>query len=300
MSEKSRKSAEELEKDGLRQKNLNKLKILDGMTAYIVSLLLFACAYGFLTKYIGVWALFGTCALSIISVMVLIKLTGLKLGSVLKFSSPKKMETIGCALSLASAFMLSMPLILFSHLIAPRLAATSFNIYSIVGKSGTFVVILLVLLIAVCENILFDGYIYSRFKAIKSSLIRAVSISLMAAVLRFDLYVVTTVFIMSLAAVFVRKATDNMSLALVIRICLASFVMAMSSASANAAELIGESMGVVQVIGLSLIFVGTALPAIAGALGAFGRLEGKGRLVGFLSGVSAILLVAAGCGISSL
>lgn len=300
MSEKSRKSAEELEKDGLRQKNLNKLKILDGMTAYIVSLLLFACAYGFLTKYIGVWALFGACALSIISVIVLIKLTGLKLGSVLKFSSPKKIETVGCALALASAFMLSMPLILFSQLIAPSLAATSFNIYSIVGENGVFVVILLVLLIAVCENVLFDGYIYSRFKAIKNILIRSVSISLMAAVLKFDLYAVTTVFIMSLAAFAVRKATDSMALALVIRICLASFIMAMSNVSAGATELVGEAMGAVQVIGLSLIFVGISLPTVAGALGAFGKLEGKGKLVGFASAITAILLIALGCGISSL
>ncbi len=300
MSEKAKKSAEELEKEALERKTLNKYKILDGMTAYVVSLVLFACAYGFLTKYIGVWALFGACILSIVSVLVLVKITGLKFGSVFKFSSPKKTETVGCALTLASAFVLSMPLILLSQLLTPRLAATSFNIYQVVGKGSAFLVILLVFLIAICENLLFDGYIYSRFKAIKNILIRSVSISLMAAVLRFDLYAVTTVFIMSLAAFAVRKATDSMALALVIRLFSASFVMAMSSVSANASELVGEAMGAVQVIGLSLIFVGISLPTVAGALGAFGKLEGKGKLVGFASAITAILLIALGCGISSL
>lgn len=296
-----RKSFDELSFAELEKKNLGKFKILDGMTAYIISLLLFACAYGFLTDIIGVWALYAACALSIVTLFVLIKLTGLKHRAVLRFSSPKRKEVIGSALVLAAAFMVSMPMILFSQIIAPSLAVTSFNIYSIVGENGgVFIVIMLVLLIAVFENLMFDGYIYSRFGAIKNVLLRGAFISLMAAVLRLDLYALPTVFVMSFAAFLIRKATDNMALSLAIRLFSSSFVMAMTNVSATSSELFGESMGAVQVSGMALIFFGMACPAIAGALGIFGKLGGKGKLVGFASGVLAIVLVAAGCGVSSL
>lgn len=302
MSEKQkRKGSFSLTNEELEKKNLNKFKMLDGMTAYILSLVFFACAYGFLTDIVGVWALYAACALSIISLFVLTKLTGLKYRSVFKFSPPKKTEIVGCALALAAAFMVSMPAILFSHIIAPNLAVTSFNIYAIVSeKGGVFIVIMLVLFIAVCENLLFDGYIYSRFKGIKSLALRGSLLSLMAAVLRLDLYAITTVFVMSFAAFLVRRATDSMTLSLVIRLFSASFVMAMTNVSATASELLGESMGAVQVAGMTLIFVGIAFPAIAGALGAFGKLGRNGKIVGFASGVLAILFIAAGCGVSAL
>ncbi len=302
MSEKQkRKHSSEITNEELEKKNLNKFKILDGMTAYTFSLVLFACAYGFLTDIIGVWALYAACAFSLVSLFILIKLTGLKFRSTFKFSPPKKTETIGCALVLASAFMLSMPTILFSHIIAPNLAVTSFNIYAIVDqKGGIFIVIMLVLLIAICENLLFDGYIYSRFKGVKNLAFRVTALSLMAAVLRLDFYALPTVFIMSFAALLVRIATDSMTLALVIRLFSSSFVMAMTNVSATSSELLGKSMGAVQVSGMTMIFVGIALPAIAGSLGAFGKLGEKGKIVGFASGVLAIVFVAAGCGVSAL
>ena len=289
------------QKSEMEKKELSKLKIIDGMASYIISLSVFALAYSWAVDIIGVWALYIAAALSLGSVVLLVKITGLKFSSVFKFSSPKKLETVGCALTLAAAFMLSMPLILFSHLIAPSLAVTSFDIYSVVGESGgTFIVILLVILLAVCENLLFDGYIYSRFKGIKNLFVRVAVISLMAALLRLDLYALATVFVMSAAAFAVRKATDSMSLSLVIRLFEVSFVMAMTNVSATSSELLGDSMGALQVTGLSIIFVGIALPATAGAFGAFGKLKNNGKIIGFLSGVLSIVLIATGCGISSL
>lgn len=83
-------------------------------------------------------------------------------------------------------------------------------------KGGTPLVILLIVLMALCENLLFDGYIYSRFKGIKSTALRATVISLMASVIRLDLYAIPTVFVMSIAAFSVRKMTDSMTLPLVI------------------------------------------------------------------------------------
>lgn len=122
----------------------------------------------------------------------------------------------------------------------------------------------------------------------------------MAALLRLDLYAVTTVFIMSVASFALRKATDSLSLSLIIRLFEVSFVMAMTNVSATSSELLGDSMGAVQVTGLAIIFVGIAIPAIAGALGVFGKLKNNGKVIGFLSGVISILMIALGCGISSL
>lgn len=298
---KKKKEINDAQKSASEKKELSKLKILDGMTAYIISLALFALAYVWGTDHIGIWALYIAAALSIGAVVVLTKVTGLKFSSVCKFTSPKKSEIVGCALTLAAAFMLSMPLILFSHLIAPNLAVTSFNIYSVVDeKGGTFVVILLVVLLAVFENLLFDGYIYSRFKGVKNVFVRALVLSLMASLLRLDIYALATVFVMSAASFAVRKASDSLSLALVIRLFEVSFVMAMTNVSATASELLGSSMGAVQVTGLSVIFLGIAVPAAAGALGAFGKLKNNGKFVGFFSGILSIVLIAAGCGISSL
>lgn len=298
---KKKKEISGTQKSGIEKSQMNKLKILDGMTAYIISLALFALAYVWGTDYIGVWALYIATALSIGAVVVLTKITGLKFSSVFSFTSPKKSEIVGCALTLASAFMISMPLILFSHLIAPSLAVTSFNIYSVVSeKGGTFVVILLTILLAVFENLLFDGYIYSRFKGIKNVLLRALAISLMASLLRLDIYALATVFVMSVASFAVRKAADSLSLALVVRLFEVSFVMAMTNVSATSSELLGSSMGTVQVTGLSVIFLGIAIPAVAGALGVFGKLKNNGKIIGFLSGVLSIVFIAVGCGISSL
>ena len=298
---KKKKEITDTQKSKLEKKELSKLKILDGMTAYVISLALFAVAYVWGTDYIGVWALYIAATLSIGAVVLLTKITGLKFSSVFRFVAPKKSEIVGCALTLAAAFMLSMPLILFSHLIAPSLAVTSFNIYSVVDeKGGTFVVILLVILLAVFENILFDGYIFSRFKGIKSTLARALAISFMASLLRLDIYALSTVFVMSLAAFAVRKASGSLSASFVIRLFEVSFVMAMTNVSATASELLGNSMGVVQVTGLSVIFLGIAIPAAAGAFGVFGKLKNNGKIIGFLSGVLSIVFIAMGCGISSL
>lgn len=298
---KKKKEISDTQKSGIEKSQMNKLKILDGMTAYIISLALFALAYVWGTDYIGVWALYIAAALSVGAVVVLTKITGLKFSSVFSFASPKKSEIVGCALTLAAAFMISMPLILFSHLIAPSLAVTSFNIYSVVSeKGGTFVVILLTILLAVFENLLFDGYIYSRFKGIKNVILRAFAISLMASLLRLDIYALATVFVMSVASFAVRKAADSLSLALVVRLFEVSFVMAMTNVSATSSELLGSSMGTVQVTGLSVIFLGIAIPAVAGALGVFGKLKNNGKIIGFLSGVLSIVFIAVGCGISSL
>jgi hypothetical protein len=167
-------------------------------------------------------------------------------------------------------------------------------------KGGTFVVILLTILLAVFENLLFDGYIYSRFKGIKNVLWRALAMSLMASLLRLDIYALATVFVMSIASFAVRKAADSLSLALVVRLFEVSFVMAMTNVSATSSELLGSSMGAVQVTGLSVIFLGIAIPALAGALGVFGKLRNNGKIIGFLSGVLSIVFIAMGCGISSL
>ena len=298
---KNKKEITNVQKSELEKKQLSKLKILDGMTAYIISLALFALAYVWGTDRVGVWALYIAAVLSIGAVIVLTKITGLKFSSVFSFTAPKKSEIVGCALALAAAFMLSMPLVLFSHLIAPNLAVTSFNIYSVVDeKGGTFVVILLVILLAVLENLLFDGYIYSRFKGIKNPLVRALTLSLMASLIRLDIYALTTVFVMSVAAFAVRKAGGSLSLALVVRLFEVSFVMAMTNVSATASQLLGNSMGAVQVTGLSVIFLGIAIPAAAGASAVFGKLKNNGKIIGFLSGVLSIVFIAMGCGISSL
>lgn len=299
MPEKGRNIAQNAENDELARKNLNKMKMLDALTAFVVSLVIFALAYGVLLNYIGAFALFGACVLSVVSVFLLMKMTGLKSKTVLRFSAPKKKETFGAALMLAATVMLCIPPILFSQILAPRLAATSFNIYSIVGSSSALAV-LVVIFLAVCENILFDGYIYSRLSSVSNVFACALFISLMAAIMRFDAYAFLGVLISSLAAFIVRRETSSLTLPLVIRLFSVSFITAISGLSANTSELVGEAMGVMQVIGLTLIFVGIAIPVIAFAFSLFGKLRENGRLVGFLTLVVSVILIAAGCGVSSL
>ena len=279
---------------------MRKMKLLDALSAFVISLIIFAIAYGLLLKHIGVFAIFGACILSVCGVFVLMRLTGLKSSSVIKFSAPKKSETFGAALILGASLIVSIPPILFSQLIAPRLAATSFNIYSIVGPSGAFGAILAVIFIALCENFLFDGYIYSRLSAVKSVFLRGVLISLMAAVMRFDVYAFSSMFIASAAAFIARRETGSLTLPLVIRLFFVSYVMATSALSASASELVGEAMGAVQIIGLTLIFLGMALPVATLAFAAFGKLRQNGKIIGFSVGVLALILIAAGCGVSSL
>ena len=301
MSENIKKSAQNDENEELARKNFNKMKILDALSTFVVSLVIFALAYGVLLKYIGALALIGACAFSIVSVFLMMRLTGLKVRSVLKFSSPTKAETFGAALLLGAAMIISVPPILFSQLLAPRLAETSFNIYTIAGgKHGVLVAILIVLAVAVCENLLFDGYIYSRLNAVQSVALRAASIALMASIMRFDVYSFSSVFIASIAAFAARRETGSLTLSLVIRLFLVSFITATSALSSSAGELVGEAMGFVQILGLTFIFVGIALPIILLAFYLFGRFRQNIKIAGFLIGVLSIVLIAAGCGASSL
>ncbi len=301
MAEKNTQNENKIPKNEAEKKAVARLKMLDGMSAYIIALIIFAIAYTVGVKALGIWALYIASALTFISVVILIKITGLKASSVIKTQSPRKIETVGCALTLASAFMLSMPLILFSQIIAPRLAMTSFNIYEAVGeKGGAVTVLLLVLILSLVETLLFDGYIYSRFSGIKNIFLKAIFIGVMASVMKFDLYALPTAFVMSLAAFFLRKESGGLILSFIVRLFSVSFIMAMTNLSATSSELLGESMGVLQVAGLTLIFIGASLPCITGALGAFGKLGSLGKIFGFISVVACIVLVAAGCGVVSL
>ena len=76
---KNKKEIMDVQKSEIEKKQMNKLKILDGMTAYIISLAVFALAYAWATDIIGVWAIYIAAAISLGIAIILTKMTGLNL-----------------------------------------------------------------------------------------------------------------------------------------------------------------------------------------------------------------------------
>ena len=284
------------------QKNEKRLRALDALTAYGISLVLNVICTTLLYRSIGVYAFYLGYALAAATVIVIARITRLKSSAVFKFGRVSVKDTVASGLLLAGAFLVSFPMILLIQIILPDFAAAGFNVMSLVSKSELkyLHVVLLVLLSSISESMLFDGYIYT----IMAKTARLISVSALIgvsyALFRHDLYFLVPLFVTEAAIVYVRNRVRNSTLPLVMHMIINTVVIAFTDVAANADALFGDEMGLVNVIGMGMILIGAALPAIAIGMRLLGDLKGRPVFQKALLLMIALVLIASGYAVSRL
>lgn len=274
-----------------------KYKLIDAFFVWGLCLLIFGIAGTWLAPLIGIWAYYLCEGLAAVAVIAVAKRTGLKAGQYLSMGERTLSLTAGGALLWAGALLAAIPFFLFSHLLVPNFAVTCFHVYDY--TSSHLAVAGFVLLAASVETLLFDGFLYRRVKGLSRPLLIALVLGVAYGILHLDLYALLPLTLAGIAITLVRTRSDGLLLPFVLRLATVTVSLAYLQVSDSAEMLAGSAMGILQVLGFAMIFIGAAIPA--GALGA--RLIGvwKARTVfeNYMIVIVAIVLIASGCGIAS-
>lgn len=284
------------------QKKEKQLRALDALTVYGISLVLNVICTMLLRRLIGVYAFYLGYALVAATVIVVAHITRLKSSAVFKFGSVRIRDILASGLLLAGAILISFPIILLIQIVLPDFAAAGFSVLSLIDNSGIkyLHVVLLVILSSASESMLFDGYIYTRMAKTANLISVSAAVGIAYALFRHDLYVLVPLFVSEAAIIYVRNRVGNSTLPLVMHIIINTAVIAFTDVAAGAGTLFGAQIGLVNVIGMGMILIGTALPVTALGMRALGDLKEKPVFQKVLLLVAAIILIASGYAVSSL
>lgn len=275
-----------------------KYKLIDAFFVWGLCLLLFAVVGGLLSSVIGIWA-FYICEIAAAGVVLFVAdRTGLKKKQLLAAGECSFSVTSGAALAWAGALLAAIPFFLFSHLLVPNFAVTSFHIYDY--TTSHLAVAGFILIAAISETLLFDGFLYQRVKGVPRRWLFQLMLGVAYGLYHLDLYVLLPLTLAGIAISYVRTHSDGLLLPFVLRLATITASLAYMQVSDSAEALAGSAMGVLQVVGFAMIFIGAAIPA--GALGT--RLMGSWKAHSVFENtmivIVAIVLIASGCGIASL
>lgn len=275
-----------------------KYKLMDAFFVWALCLLIFGIAGSLLSKVIGIWAYYLCEAAALGVVLLVAKLTGLKKKQLLAIGECKLSVTSGAALIWAGALLAAIPFFLFSHLLVPNFAVTCFHVYDYTASH--LAVAGFVLVAALSETLLFDGFLYQRVKGLSRGWLVALILGFAYGLYHLDLYVLLPLALVGIAIAYVRTKSNGLLLPFVLRLATVSLSLAYMQASDSAEALAGSAMGILQVVGFAMIFVGAAIPA--GALGAriLGGWKARSVFENYMIVIVAIVLIASGCGIASL
>lgn len=275
-----------------------KYKLIDAFFVWGLCLLIFGIAGSLLSRLIGIWA-FYLCEVAAAAVVLTVaKRTGLKMQKLLTVGEHKLALTSGGALIWASALLAAIPFFLFSHLLVPNFAVTCFHVYD--HTSSHLAVAGFVLIAALSETLLFDGFLYQRVRALSKGWLIALVLGVAYGIYHLDLYVLFPLTLAGIAISYVRRHSNGLLLPFVLRLVTVTLSLAYMQASDSAEALAGSAMGLLQVVGFTMIFLGAAIPT--GALGVriLGGWKARSAFENYMIVIIAIVLIASGCGIASL
>lgn len=279
------------------EKRDKQMRIADGAIVFMLCLLQMGLLGSFLLPAIGCWAILICETLTIALTVFAARFTRLRSSAYLKFDRPKVGAICGSALLYAAAILAVIPVILFGHLLVPNFAASSFHILDY-KASGWWMILLIPLLASAAETILFEGYLFSRFRYLERPMVRILLISLLFAVYHIELYLLIPLILVECAILMIRERTDSMLIPAALHYVTGLLSISLLQASSSAERLLGSEMGGGQVTGLALIFLGAAIPVwLLGGL----LLGGKRKATPIFTVIllsAALVLVAVGCGIS--
>lgn len=278
------------------EKRDKQMRIADGAIVFMLCLLQMGLLGSLLLPGIGCWAILLCESLTLALTVFAARFTRLRSSAYLKFDRPKVGAICGSALLYAAAILAVIPVILFGHLLVPNFAASSFHILDY-KASGWWMILLIPLFSSAAETLLFEGYLYSRFRYLERPMLRILLISLLFAVYHIELYLLIPLILVECAILLIRERTDSMLIPAALHYVTGLLSISLLQAS-DAETLLGAEMGSGQVTGLALIFLGAAIPVwLLGNLLLKGKRKATPILLMILLGV-ALALVAVGSGIS--
>lgn len=279
---------------------IEKNKIADAAIVYMICLMLTGAAASFLLPYIGLWAPVLAFAADIAVVIAAVGIGHVKKEAVFRFGSSDFRSLTASVFVYSSALLIIVPIYLFGHLLVPNFAVSAFRVSDHVASARDWwIVALLTVMSSTAYTFLFEGYVYTRLRGIKSVSLRIATVAVVAGFFRLDLYVILPCMVAEAAIVISRRITGSLVMPTALQIITSVLVMSVTELTSAAEKLPGVSMGAVQVSGLALICIAAAITAGIAALavkGKFGKLPLAFRLSAF---ILALVLVAVGCAISA-
>ncbi|MGM9637372.1 MAG: lysostaphin resistance A-like protein [Eubacteriales bacterium] len=275
------------------------MRAADGGIVFMLCLLQMGILGSLLMEFMGVYVILLCEVLTVCLTVGAARLTRLKTSAYLKLTPPDVRQICGASLLYASALLAAIPLILFGHLLLPNFAVSGFHIANCRGYSiPMFLLILLVS--ALSETVLFEGYLYSRFRYLPGAFTRILLISGIFAIYHLEMALLLPLFVVEIFLLIIRERTGSMLIPFVLHFLTGLLSLSLMQAASPEEALMGAEMGGLQVSGLALIFLGAAIPVlICGNL----LLRGKKKATPLFTVIllaAALVLVALGCGISGM
>jgi hypothetical protein len=272
---------------------------MDCLLVWGISFLLFGTVGSFLPDVIGIWAFYLCQIGSAAVVLIIAKRTGMTARRLLAPGGQSMREIAGASLIWVGCLLAVIPLFLLSHLLVPGFAVTSFHVYSYTSSHA--LVALLIVLAALCESLLFDGFLFARLKGIWKTLpwLPFVILGVAGGLYHPDLYILLPMMIISAGIAYVRSRTGGFVLPLSLRLLTILIAVAFMQVSDAGEALLGSSMGLVQIIGFTLIFAGAAFPALICGARLLGHFQNRSLFEKCMVIAISVVLIASGCGIST-
>ncbi|MGM9681473.1 MAG: lysostaphin resistance A-like protein [Eubacteriales bacterium] len=275
------------------------MRAADGGIVFMLCLLQMGILGSLLIESIGVYVILICETLTLCITVGAAKLTRLKTSAYLKTARPDIRQICGASLLYAAALLAVIPLILFGHLLLPNFAVSGFHIANC--RYYSIPLLLLILLVsAMSETLLFEGYLYSRFRYLPGAFTRVLLISGIFAVYHLEMNLLLPLFAVEIILLLIRQRTGSMLIPFVLHFLTGLLSLALMQAASPENALMGSEMGGLQVTGLALIFLGAAIPVLMiGNL----LLPGKKKATPLLTVLllsAALVLVALGCGVSGM
>lgn len=275
-----------------------KYKLIDAFFVWGLCLLLFGVAGSLLANLIGIWAYY-ICEIAAAGIVLIVaKRTGLKKHHFLTVGDCGFKHTIGSTLIWTGALLAVIPIFFFSHLLVPNFAVSSFRIYDY--TSSHLAVIGFVLFASLSETLLFDGFLYQRVKGLNKPWLIALVLGIGYGFYHLDLYVLLPLILMGGAIGYIRLRSGGMLIPFIFRLLTVSISLAYTQISASSEALTGTEMGILQVVGFAMIFVGAAIPSSALGIRLIGDRKERSGFEDYMIVIIAVILIASGCGIASL
>ncbi len=278
-------------------------KLMDAFFVWGLCLLVFGIVGSLLSNLIGIWAYFLCEALSVGVVLLVGHRTGMKRTVLLRIGSGTGKRglsiTAGSALIWAGCLLAAIPFFLFSHLLVPNFAVTCFHVYQ-AAFSSHWTVMGLILLMALSETLLFDGFLYLRVKGLRREWLVWLLLGCAYGLYHLDLYVLFPLALAGMGISYVRSRSGGLLIPFILRLITVTAALAYMQVSDSADVLTGISMGVLQVVGFAMIFLGAAIPSVVLGARLFGDWKNRSMFENCMVVAIAVVLIASGCGISSL
>lgn len=275
------------------------MRAADGGIVFMLCLLQMGILGSLLMESMGVYVILLCEVLTLCITVGAARLTRLKTSAYLKLTRPDVRQICGASLLYAAALLAVIPLILFGHLLLPNFAVSGFHIANCRGYSIPMFFLIL-LMSALSETVLFEGYLYSRFRYLPGAFTRILLISGIFAIYHLEMALLLPLFVVEIFLLIIRERTGSMLIPFVLHFLTGLLSLSMMQAASPEEVLMGVEMGGLQVSGLALIFLGAAIPVLI-----LGNLLLRGNkkatpLFTMILLAAALVLVALGCGISGM